>query len=97
MKWNMVRLVDGTLVNPDGTVRSLNPSVAPPWAHGGAYGPYRWETRPPGSHGGYEQCAVNGSTVSYNPTGFEVVVFGFQATVPQSAGFSAISEEPVTL
>ena len=95
MKWNLVRLVDGTLVNPDGTVRSLNPGAAPPWQHGGDYGPYKWETRPPGAHGGYEQCAVNGATVAYNPTGFEVIVFGFQMAVPHSAGFSAITDEPV--
>lgn len=97
MKWNLVRLVNGTLVNPDGTVRSLEPSVPPPWQHGGSFGPYKWDTRPPGTAGGYEQCAVNGATAAYNPTGFEVVVFGFQGTVPHSAGFSAITEEPVKL
>ena len=77
------------LVNGDGTVRSLNPSSATP-----PYGPYHWESRPAGTDGGYERCAINGATVAYNPVG-ETVAFAFQATIPNKPGMSSISIEPL--
>lgn len=89
-KWILVRRVGDVLENLDGTVRSLNPS------HNEApFAPYRWQTRPKGTAGGYERVAVNGGTVAYNPTGQEVVVFGFQAAVPHSDGLSAMTEDPL--
>jgi len=94
MTWSLVKVVKyaaGTvLMNPNGTIRSLNPaSNTPP------YGPYTWQERPANTDGAYELCAVNGTTVAYNPLG-EPVVFGFQPTVPNAGGFSALSEEPVS-
>lgn len=88
--WILVRQVGVTLENLDGSVRSLNPaSLSAP------YGPYHWEIRQHGANGGYEQCAVNGGTIVYNPTGHEAVVFGFMASVPHSDGLSAITETPL--
>jgi hypothetical protein len=91
MTWTLVKVQTtptGTvLVNPDGTVRSLNPATT-------TGGPYHWETRPPGTNGGYERCEMNGSAVVYNPLGIEAVVYGFQAKVP-NCEFSAITVEPL--
>lgn len=92
----LVKVSNGTLLNPNGTRRSLNPSVAPPWDWNGSYGPYNWEERQPNDPiGGYEQVVINGSTCNYNPTSFEVVTFAFQERVANQPGYSAISEEPL--
>lgn len=89
MEWALCSRVGKTLVNPDGTVRSLNPSsLTRP------YSPYTWGSRPPGTEQEYERCEVQGGMVVYNPTQREAVVFGFVATVPNCA-YSAISVEPL--
>ena len=91
MTWALVKVVikkaGAVLVNPNGTVRSLNPTTP-------TSGPYHWEERPATADGAYELCALNGASVAYNPVG-EPVVFGFQETIPNSGGFSAISVEPL--
>jgi hypothetical protein len=81
-----------TLSNPDGTVRSLNPShpQAP-------YGPYYWDTRPAGANGGYELCSVEGGKVAYSPVKAEIFVYGFHETHPTMPGFSAMTLEPIEL
>lgn len=93
-KWVLVKQISGaggiTLANPDGTVRGLNPSsLSEP------YGPYHWAGAPPGTDGSYERCVPGGGSVAYNPTGKEVIVFGFKETVPNAPGFSAMTEEPL--
>ena len=97
--WHQVKVTGKTLANVDGTILSLNPSVPQPWADGGHYGPYYFTAMPAGTDGPYEQCAINGSNVVYNPTGKEPVVFGFQQNLPTyfagSAGLSAITTEPL--
>ena len=80
-----------TLANPDGTVRSLNPSHNQP-----PYGPYNWETRPAGTHGGYELCTPGNGTVAYAPLG-EILIFGFKDAIPNQPGFSAMTLEPLKL
>jgi len=94
-KLMLVRRVGSVCQNLDGRVRSLNPARNEPV--NGTYGPYHWEDRPAGAQGGYEQNAVNGSTIVYNPTGKEVVVFAFFQDVPHSDGLSAMSEEPIKI
>lgn len=94
-EWILVRKVGNTLANLDGRVRSLNPSHNEPVD--GTYGPYYWQDRDPGSHGGYEQCAVNGGTVAYNPTGKEVLLFPFINDVPHSDGLSALMANPIKI
>ncbi len=90
MTWVSVKVVGKTLTNPDGTVRTLNPSsLMPP------YGTYIWTASPPGQDGQYETCAISGGTVTYNPTGHQPVVFGFQPVDPSNAGFGALCEEPL--
>ena len=90
MNWHNVKAVGQTLTNPDGTVRSLNPSsLTPP------YGPYYFTAMPAGTDGQYERCTIEGNTVGYNPTGKEPVVFGYRATDPTVPGFGAISDERV--
>lgn len=93
MSWVLVKIVGNTLTNLNGTVRSLWPGhEAPP------YGPYHWEEKPAGSPaGGFEQMAVNGGTVAYNPTGQEVLLFPFIQNVPHSDGLSAIMENPIQI
>lgn len=88
MKWILCRKVGTTLADQDGNVFSLNPSSLQP-----PYGPYYFTKMPAGTNGDYEQCAVNGSSVVFNPTKHEAVVYGFQLSVP--GGFSAISQEPL--
>jgi len=92
MKWIQVTVVENsngtTLANPNGTVRSLNPAHNTP-----PYGPYHWEERQAGSHGGYELCGIGGGTVSYSPLG-EYVVFGFGTGLN---GFSIMTEEPLKI
>lgn len=91
-KLTRVRLTaDNTLELENGEVRSLNPSHNEPV--NGTYGPYKWETRTHGTHGGYETVAVNGLTVAYNPTGRESVFFWFLEKNP--SGFALMSEEPI--
>ena len=93
MVWTLVRVVGETLENLDGTVRSLNPAHNDPVD--GSYGPYHWETRTPGTAGGYERIGINGNVVVYNPTGREAVAFPFLPTVPHSDGLSAMLEAPI--
>lgn len=89
MSWNLCKYVGGVLVNPNGTVRSLNPSsLSVP------YGPYSWTEAPAGTDGPYEKCSVNGTVVVYNPTGKEAVVFGFVSSVP-NCDSGAISPTPL--
>lgn len=94
-KWIPVKVVTtpaGTvLANPDGTVRSLNPSHDKP-----PYGPYSWQTRPAGTNGGYELCTPGNGTVAYAPLG-EILLFGFKDSIPNMAGFSAMTLEPLVL
>ena len=92
MSWVLVKIVGNTLANPDGRVRSLNPASDDP-----PYGPYHWEDRPAGTAGGYEQVGINGGTVNYNPSGKEVLVFGFQEKVAHSDGMSAMTEDPIQI
>ena len=93
MGWTYVRVVGNTLANLDGRVRSLNPSHNEPVD--GTYGPYHWEDRDPGASGGYEQTAVNGLTVAYNPTGKEEVIFWFFENIPHTDGLSLLSTDPI--
>ena len=94
MNWIPVKLVSvpgGTvLANPNGRIRSLNPSTNTP-----PYGPYVWQERDPGTAGGYERCSINGSTVVYSPVAADIFVYGFQETHPTMTGFSAMTEEPL--
>jgi len=93
MTWTLVKVVTtgaGTvLANPNGTVRSLNPTSATP-----PYGPYVWQERPANTDGPYELCTPGGGTVAYNPVG-EVVVYGFKDKAPNAGGFSAMTVEPL--
>lgn len=90
MNWKPVKVVGKTLANPDGTVRTLNPSsLSEP------YGPYVWSKSPTGTAGQYEVCAIDGSMVGFNPTGHEQVVFGFKTTDPVMVGFSSITVDPL--
>jgi len=91
MTWTLVKVVTtgaGTvLTNPDGTVRSLNPTTP-------TGGPYHWETRPAGTDGPYELCTPGNGSVCYNPVG-EPVVYLFKDKVPNAGGFSALKLEPI--
>lgn len=93
MTWTLGRLITQangtTFANLDGTVRSLNPNVPEPPAT------YHWETRPAGTAGTYELCAVDGGTIGYNPFGTELLVYGFKLTVPNLPGVSAMTLEPL--
>lgn len=90
MTWVLVRVVGKTLAEPDGEVRSLNPSSNDP-----PYGPYQWGLRPYGTAGPYELCECANGIAVYNPTGKEPVVFGFQAVVPNTPGLSAVTVDPL--
>ncbi len=85
MSWQLVKVTGSTLCNPDGTVLSLSPNG--PTAPTG----YTWATpRPPGTSGPFEQAAIDGGIVAYNPLGTEAVLFRFKQTVPNTDGLSAI-------
>lgn len=90
MNWFLVKVVGKTATNHDGEVWSLNPSSNDP-----PYGPYQWGLRPAGTTGPYELHEVATGTVTYNPTGKEAIVFGFQAKVPNAPGMSAMTLEPL--
>ena len=90
--WVRVKPVGSTMMNPNGTVRSLNPSHNEP-----PYGPYHWEERPANTSGGYEVCAVNGQTVQYNPTGEEPLLFGFIEHTAHTDGYSLMTESPLKI
>ena len=93
-KWSLVKQVPVSggmvLANPDGTIRSLNPASNDP-----PYGPYHWESRPAGADGGYERCTLGGGRATYNPSGHEPVVFGFTESVPNTQGYSGLTEDQV--
>jgi hypothetical protein len=72
------------LQNLNTNSRSLNPDGS---------GGYIWQERPTGIAGMFEECAINGSLVVYNPLGVQPVIFKFVSSVP--GGFSAL--DPVSL
>ena len=89
MTFALVKVVNNTLVNSDGTVRSWAPNSLPPPTT------YHWDARPAGTAGAYEAVAIDGGTVAYNPSGSEVIVFPFKASVPNAPGCSALGLEPL--
>ncbi len=86
MPWKLVKVTGSTLCNSDGSVLSLNPNSQPPTT-------YHWSDRPAGTNGPFEQMAINGGIVCYNPTGIEAVLYRFQQSVPNTAGFSAMDTD----
>ena len=55
----MVRLVvDSAFVNLNGTRRSLNPTIPPPWVDGNEYGPYKWSEQAPHLPVGQYECLL---------------------------------------
>jgi len=94
MTWTLGEVVTstaGTVIgNPDGTVRSLNPTHGSP-----PYGPYSFSSMPAGTAGPYELVIVSAGTVVYNPTGNEPIVFGFAPEVPNRPGLCAVTTEPL--
>lgn len=90
MNWVLCKQAGNTLINMDGTVRSLNPTTAGP-----APRSYQWQTRPAGTAGDYELETIDVGTVTYNPMGDEPVVFGFKASVPNAPGYCAVSVQPL--
>lgn len=90
MQWNLAMQTGSTLTDTDGNVYSLNPSSNNP-----PYGPYHFSKRPAGTNGVYEQAAISGNCVTYNPTGQQAVVYGWQPVAPNTNGFGAISQEPL--
>lgn len=89
MAWKLVKVTGSTLCNSDGTVLSLNPATLPPPTT------YYFSDRPAGTNGVYEQAAIDGGIVAYNPLGTEVVLFRFKQSVPNTSGFSAIDTERI--
>lgn len=92
--WRQVRVVGTTLTDPmTGDVYSLNPAMDP--SGPGPWEPYHWEMRKPGTSLGYEQIAINGGLLNYNPTGKEAVTFGFQQTAAHTDGLSLVTKTPL--
>jgi len=90
--WVPVTIDGKTLLNPDGTRRSLFPAYSQPV--NGTYGPYHWEAKQPTEPiGPFETFEQGSGAVSYNPTGKEPVVYGFQ---PAGSGF-LLTVDPLPL
>jgi hypothetical protein len=89
MNWVLGKYAGGVFSNLDGSVRSLNPNAGTPPTT------YHWETRPAGTAGAFELCTVDGGAIAYNPLGSEVQVYGFKASVPNAAGVSAMTVDPL--
>ncbi len=85
MAWRLVKVTGSTLCNSDGSVLSLNPDGPAPTS-------YHWSSRPAGTNGPFEQAAIDGGIVAYNPEGSEAVLFRFKQNVPNTSGFSALDD-----